>query len=54
MEDLLPHEYWPSFQHMGDCVRCGNCEESPIHINRKSQAEYVAAELYRFAVKQLD
>lgn len=54
MPDLEPHDYWPSYQHMGDCVHCGNHEESPIHTNRKSQPEYVAAELFRFAMKQID
>lgn len=33
-EELVPHEYWPSWEHMGDCAVCGNVADHPIHLPR--------------------
>jgi len=29
--NVEPHEYYPSYLHMGDCAICGHVRESPIH-----------------------
>ncbi len=28
---LIPHEWWPDTEAMGDCVECGHVEDAPIH-----------------------
>lgn len=28
---VAPHEYWPDAMAMGDCAKCGNVREHPLH-----------------------
>lgn len=36
--DPGPHEYSPSWLHMGDCDICGNVADHPNHVRPKRQA----------------
>lgn len=30
--EILPHQFWPDYQAMGDCAKCGHPQDDPIHI----------------------
>ena len=33
VNDMTPHYWVPSWQHMGDCAVCGHMRESTIHFD---------------------
>jgi hypothetical protein len=46
--EYKPHDYWPDYQAMGDCVTCGNMREDC----ERFKAEYVASLREAPAVEQ--